>query len=208
MHGSARRSPTPLGTRSGPRYHRRVRGRLTWALTLPLLPIGVLAGHAVGYELAGPGASAPHGYLGYAPLFLAICTAVVLAGFVARIIRIERGLAAGPAPAWIFAALPPVAFLAQEYLERLVQEGHVDWATAFQPAVLLGLYAQVPFALLAFLVARALASLADVVALAIGSAPADPVGGLPLLAPVSALLLPASCVAGRGYGERGPPLAR
>ena len=156
----------------------------------------------------GPGASAPHGYLGYAPLFLAICTAVVLAGFVARIIRIERGLAAGPAPAWIFAALPPVAFLAQEYLERLVQEGHVDWATAFQPAVLLGLYAQVPFALLAFLVARALASLADVVALAIGSAPADPVGGLPLLAPVSALLLPASCVAGRGYGERGPPLAR
>ena len=185
-----------------------MRGSLTWALTLPLLPIGVLAGHAVGYELAGPGASAPHGYLGYAPLFLAICTAVVLAGFVARIVRIERGLAAGPAPAWIFAALPPVAFLAQEYLERLVQEGHVGWATAFQPAVLLGLYAQVPFALLAFLVARALASLADVVALAIGSAPADPVGGLPLLAPVSALLLPASCVAGRGYGERGPPLAR
>ena len=84
----------------------------------------------------------------------------------------------------------------------------MGWATAFQPAVLLGLYAQVPFALLAFLVARALASLADVVALAIGSAPADPVGVLPLLAPVSALLLPASCVAGRGYGERGPPLAR
>ena len=185
-----------------------MRGSLTWALTLPLLPIGVLAGHAVGYELAGPGAQAPHGYLGYAPLFLAVCTALVLAGFVARVVRVERGLPSGPAPAWIFAALPPFAFLAQEYLERLFQEGQVGWATAFQPAVLLGLYAQVPFALLLFLVARALASLADVVARVIGSEVAGSVGVLPLLAPVSALLLPASCVAGRGYGERGPPLAR
>ncbi len=185
-----------------------MRGSLTWALTLPLLPIGVLAGHAVGYELAGAGArgQVPHGYLGYAPLFFAVCTALAMGGFVARVVRVERGLA-GPAPAWIFAALPPLAFLTQEYVERLVQGGGVGWATAFQPAVLLGLYAQVPFALLLFFLARALASLADVVARAIGSEVAGSFGVVPVLAPVSALLLPASCVAGRGYGERGPPLA-
>jgi hypothetical protein len=185
-----------------------VRAPLTWASTLPLVPIGVLAGHAVGYELAGSGAHEAHGYLDYAPLFLAVCTALVLAGFVARIARVERGLPSRPAPAWIFAALPPLAFLLQEYLERLFQDGHVGWATAFQPAVLLGLYAQVPFALLAFLVARALGSLADVVGRALGSEVSGSVGAAPLLVPGSAVLLPVSCIAGRGYGERGPPLAR
>ena len=91
-----------------------MRGSLTWALTLPLLPIGVLAGHAVGYELADR-EPRPHGYLGLrAALPRRSVRRLSSAGFVARIVRIERGLA-GPAPAWIFAAFPPLAFLAQEY---------------------------------------------------------------------------------------------
>ena len=65
-------------------------------------------------------------------------------------------------PSWLLGVLPLVGFAVQEHLERLLHDGPL-WATALEPVFLLGLLLQLPFALGAALLARALARLADVI---------------------------------------------
>ena len=62
----------------------------------------------------------------------------------------------GGMPAWPFAVLPPLAFALQEHLERLLHAGAVPWTAVLEPTFLPGFLLQLPFALLAFAVARAL----------------------------------------------------
>lgn len=121
------------------------------ALTLPLAAVGSLAGHAAGYALAGSSQidGRIHGYLAIAPLFLAACAAPVAA---APGMRVTGRLQGRPA-AWPFALLPPLAFLAQELVERL-SAGLPAHAVLEQP-VYAGLAAQLPLGLAAYLVARA-----------------------------------------------------
>lgn len=134
-----------------------MRSRALLALSVPLAAAGCLTGHAVGYALAGTSArdAAVHGYLGHAPQFLAACLALVAAVVSLRAAgRLEGRLSALP-----FAVLPPLAFCLQELLERLL--GGVPVHSVVEPAVLVGLAAQLPLALAAFLVARALLRCAD-----------------------------------------------
>lgn len=195
-----------------PRRHPRL--RLTWLLTVPIMAIGSLAGHTLAYRLVAPDAHARehlleqsgHGYLRYAPLFLALCASLVLVALALRAAA-AFGRRAGPrAPAWAFALLPPLGFVAQELLERFVHSGHLHLAAAVEPTFLVGLCLQVPFALAALLIARLLLGFADSAGRAFAAFPRPRLRGartLFLTAPVAAPpRIPALAL---GYGERGPP---
>jgi hypothetical protein len=182
-------------------------------LTAPLLVVGVLSGHALGYRWTVADAheqthvleASGHGYLAYAPLVVALGLSVVVVAFLARVRAILRGGTDGELPPWVFALLAPLAFLAQEYVERLVHSSEVAWATVLEPPVVAGLLLQLPVALVVLAVARALARLADAVGRALGAEPREPLAELLLPCPVSAAALPVPRIAGRGRSERGPP---
>jgi hypothetical protein len=144
-----------------------VRKRALLALSLPLAAAGCLAGHATGYALVGASRhdARIHGYLGLAPQFLAACVALVA---LALALRLTGRLQGRPA-AWPFALLPPLAFCAQELIERLV--AGLPAHAVFEPAVFAGLAAQLPLALLAYLAARALLRYTDAAARALGPRP-------------------------------------
>jgi hypothetical protein len=178
-----------------------VRNRSLLAFSLPLAAAGTLAGHAVGYAVVGSSRQDAmiHGYLGYAPQFLAICVALVAFSLALRI----TGRLHGRPAAWPFALVPPLAFGAQELIERLV--AGLPAHAVFEPAVYVGLAAQAPVALLAYLAARALLRVADEATEAL-AAPrislAVPQVAVPFPAPLGALR-----VAELAYGRlgRAPP---
>ncbi len=138
-------------------YAFRVRRRALLAFSLPLAAAGTLAGHAAGYALAGSSRrdALAHGYLGYAPQFLALCVAVLVLALGLRV----TGRLQGRPSALPFALIPPVAFLAQELIERVVVG--LPAHSALEPAVYIGLAAQLPVALAGFLAARSLLRAAD-----------------------------------------------
>jgi hypothetical protein len=156
------------------------------SLSLPVAAVGCLVGHAAGYALVGTTRedAGTHGYLAYAPYFLAVCAVFVAVSLVLRF----SGRFAGRPAAWPFGLLPPLAFIAQELIERLV--AGLPAHSVFAPAVYAGLAPQLPIAIAAFLVARVLLRVADAArrSLATGPpalvAPAVPVAavGAPLLA--------------------------
>jgi hypothetical protein len=134
-----------------------VRKRALLAFSLPLAAVGTLAGHAAGYAVAGMSHrdAAVHGYLNFAPQFLGICLAAL---GLALVLRVSGRLQGRPA-AWPFALIPPLAFLAQELIERLA--AGLPAHALLEPAVYVGLAAQVPIAVAGFMVARALLRVAD-----------------------------------------------
>jgi hypothetical protein len=81
----------------------------------------------------------------------------VLIGFsvAALAVAVRESEASLRAPAWLFAVVPPLAFGVQEHLERALQ-GEPTAGAALEPTFVLGLVLQVPFALLAYLLARLL----------------------------------------------------
>jgi hypothetical protein len=177
-----------------------VRKRALLSLSLPLAAAGCLSGHAAGYALVGMSRqdSRAHGYLAFAPQFLAICAALVALSLGLRF----SGRLRGGAAAWPFAILPPLAFCAQEVIERLV--AGLPAHTAFEPAVLVGLAAQLPIALVAYLAARALLRVADAAARAFHTIPTIPMRPATMVVPADAIAL-----AGTAFGfdrpGRAPP---
>lgn len=134
----------------------------------PLMAVGCLAAHSLGYRLASAGGDeGVHGYLGAAPLLLAIGVALVAVGLVGRALAVSRG-EPGARPSVLAAALPPVAFALQEHLERVFHDhGGSALGTAAEPAFLVGLALQLPFALAALALARGLLRAASAVGRAI-----------------------------------------
>jgi hypothetical protein len=177
-----------------------VRKRALLALSLPLAAVGCLAGHAAGYALLGVSRrdAQIHGYLGLAPLFIAACAALVA---LALALRVTGRLQGRPA-AWPFALLPPVAFCAQELIERLV--AGLPAHAVLEPAVYVGLAAQLPLAFLAYLAARALLRGADAVARALAPRPAFTLRPALVPEPAGALRLTPTPLAHDRLG-RAPP---
>jgi hypothetical protein len=193
-----------------------MRRHLVWPIGLPLAMMGLLAGHSFGYRAAVPDAHARehllaasgHGYLDYAPLLVGVCGAAVLLGFVAAVVGAffgrERRLRV---QVKLIVAVPPLAFVAQEFAERYVHDGHVHWQLVLSGPFLLGLAVQVPFALLAAAIALALDGAAQRVAASLrSSAGRRAVRGLAASAFPSEVDLPLERVLARGYAGRGPPL--
>lgn len=136
---------------------------LVWLLTLPLAIAGTQLAHVFAYRLVTPEAherahelsATGHGYLAYLPLGLAIATVLIVLALAVEI----RHIVAAPdrsrlrPHAWSFAALAPAIFAFQEYFERLVHDGVFPWEAVLAPSFLVGLLLQLPFAVLAWLLA-------------------------------------------------------
>jgi len=175
-----------------------VRHGLAWLTVVPLAAIGALGAHESAYRLLGAGGEGVHGYLAHLPQLLAALSvlAALGAGLTTR-----RGRA--PA-AWPFAAVALGGFAVQEHVERLVHTGELPLLVTW-PVFLLGLALQLPFALAAYLVARALLHVAQ----ALAEPHATPrLAAPPMLLPAAvAAVLPARPLHLLGRPLRGPPAA-
>jgi hypothetical protein len=149
---------------------RRLDERLAWTLVAPLLALATLAGHQAGYRIAVPDAAARtdalahdgHGYFAYLPLITGALVALAVLALASR----ARGGGRSTLPLGLAAALPPAGFVAQETLERLLGAHHAGVVAMLgEPAFLVGLALQLPFAVLALLLARRLQRFADTIAL-------------------------------------------
>jgi hypothetical protein len=189
---------------------------LAWPVALPLAVLSALAGHSAGYRVVVPDAherqhlleQTGHGYLAYAPAAVGVTLALAVLGFAAIVVaavrqRRDRHVRT---PAWLVALLPPLGFVLQEHVERYGRHGVVEWATAAEPAFLVGLALQFPFALVAALVAHALDRLAERVGALIATRSAPPFAvPLPSLALPVSPTPPRAPVLARGYAGRAPP---
>src|SRR5262245_16153509 len=192
-----------------------MRQRLAWLSTAPLMFAGLIAGHVLAYRLAYSDAHARtdalarsgHAYLGYVPLALSVCLGVLLAGLAFQAVWAFRGEAQRPVTSPLIVVLPSIAFVVQEFTERLLHTGQIPWSLVGQPAFLLGLALQLPFALAALLIAWALDSGARAVGRALRDLPRSGFESF-VPEPVRVVVAPRAAGLARGYGERAPPLAR
>jgi hypothetical protein len=193
-----------------------MRRHLAWLMALPLAAIGTLAGHSFAYRAAVPDphergqllASTGHGYLEYAPLVVGACVAVLCLAFAVAVLAAFVGRTrAAAAEIQLVAAVPPLAFVIQELLERFLHDGHVHWSQLVSAPFLLGLAAQLPIALLVASLAYSLTRVAEQLGLGLRQRPPRrALPGVPqrLVPAVDLALRPALS---RGYSSRGPPLA-
>jgi hypothetical protein len=144
-----------------------VRGeRLAWLVTVPIAVVGCESAHAFANVVfgapdhgraelfqRGPGA-------GVLPLLASLAVAAVAAGLAGRATGAWSAshVTAARLP---FALLAPALYVVQEHVETVLQAGASPLGTVLQPTFLPGLLLQIPFALAAYVVARALVRLAD-----------------------------------------------
>ena len=174
---------------------------------------GLFAGHLLGYQLAISDphvradalAHSGHSYFAYVPLALAVSLGVLLVGLALQAGAGFRGEPRRAVASPLIVLLPPIAFVVQEISERLLHNGHVPLTLAVQPAFLIGLAFQLPFALAALLVAWLLDSAARALGRVLGTQPRII---FPVLVPqpVRFAAVPRPAGLARGYGERAPPL--
>lgn len=191
-----------------------MRRHLAWPLAVPLSVLGVLAAHWLSFRLVVPDsharehllAATGHGYLMYAPAIVGISLALVALGFGHAIVREFRGESpATKAPAWLVGLVPLLAFVIQEYVERCLQHGSIEWGVALESTVIVGLALQVPFALVAGLATLVLTRAARGVAAILSRRPAPTLRKLrPFRLPAS-FDLPRAPMLALGYAGRAPP---
>ena len=141
-----------------------MRRRASFLISIPVAVAGSLLAHQVSYALqASDGAARArllaatgHGYLTRIPLLAGVLVAVALGGLIREAAIRWKGTGR-TGPIWPIALIPPLAFLVQEHLERLLHDGTFPWHLAAQPAFLRGLALQIPFALLALGLATVIA---------------------------------------------------
>jgi hypothetical protein len=189
---------------------------LTWLIAGPLMLAACEAAHELSYLLVDPDAAerhrvleqSGHSYFAQSPLLIGVGLGLLVTGFLCRAVAVLRGKPDWKAPARVFALLPALAFVLQEAAERLVHTGSFSFSGVLTPTLPVGLLLQVPFGLLAYLLARAVAHAAERVALALGFRQPAPRSRLPL--PVAAALAaepPLIRLLAFGRGERAPPFA-
>jgi hypothetical protein len=187
-----------------------MRRHLAWPLALPLAVIGSLAGHSIGYRAALPAAherdsvlaSSGHGWLEYAPLIVGLCSVAVVLAFAAAVLGRERGR---NVQLKLIAAIPPLTFVAQELLERYLHDGSVAWSFLVSMPFVLGLAAQVPFALLAASIAFALGRAAERLSSVLRGGKRPRIAAVDFGRLPTAVDLPHRPVLARGFAGRGPP---
>jgi hypothetical protein len=185
-----------------------------WIVALPVMVAGTEIAHTLAYRIVYPEAdvrwrvlsASGHGYMGRAPLLLGLGFALVAAGLVSVCVDAVRRRPTTQVAPWVFALLPLLSFTAQEFLERWVALGSVPWWMIEQPTFRVGLLLQLPFAALAYVVARLLLRTARGAGAGVAISPR-----LALLVPVAAASRPATVATARrrvpalGFGVRGPP---
>jgi hypothetical protein len=183
-----------------------MKARSAGIMTLPLLLMGETSAHALLARLVEPN-DPRHRLLDLFAVLTAL-GALSLGALVWRTAASARSQAQ-PLPTWRLAAVPPVAFLAQEHLERFVVDGHAGWLTIAEPDVLAGAVLQLAFGAAILWLARSLLRAADHLGGALARRGARRLGAHlfaadPWPAEVFALRLPV--LASRQAG-RAPPVA-
>jgi hypothetical protein len=199
-----------------PMRRRRV---VAWLLSFPLMVVGSQVAHVFAYRWVYPNAhvrlselvATGHEYMGspsYAPTLLGFVFAAefVAAGFV--LVGTVRRSRQRAVPAWAFALLPMLGFTLQEFLERWMAGSPFPWWMVLQPTYRVGLLLQLPFALIAYLLARLLLRAADRVGRILRGAVARPsLVSLSLRWGVLEICRPRRGALAGGHSGRGPPRA-
>lgn len=170
-----------------------MRRSLSALLVVPLAFAGTLVAHAVAYGILGAPFEGVHGYLSHLPQL------VVILALPALVLAAIAGRAAAPR-AWPFAATALAAFVLQEHAERLLHTGETPFLLD-RPVFWLGLALQLPFALVAWLLAR---SFGRAAASAPARAPRRPSHVRFELA-VEVAAAPRAVMRGGATSPRGPP---
>jgi hypothetical protein len=183
--------------------------KIAWPLLAGLLVGGWAAAHGLAYRIAVPDAAerrhvleeTGHAYLDPAPL-LALILSLLTVGFGCCLLRGSARFRTQ----WAFALLPPGAFIIQEHLERALHDGRVPLTAALDPTFAVGLLLQLPFAVAALFVARALIALAGALTrprrgAAPSVVPRTPGPG----GPVASAPVPRIGLLALGHGQRAPP---
>lgn len=183
-------------------------------LVLGLMGLGSLAAHSLSYRLAEPDtgervlllSTTGHGYVGLAALVIASTVAAALGTL--SIWALARRSAPAGRLSGLLALLPVAAFAVQEHLERLLTSGTLSLGATLEPTFLIGIVLQVPFALAALWIARALlAAVVAIVAIRPAAPPAhrrEPDGHAVPVARNADVARTALLAA--GLRQRGPPL--
>jgi hypothetical protein len=202
-------------TTTRPAGHNETVRRLgAWVVAVPVMVAGTEIAHTLAYRIVYPQAdvrwhvlaASGHGYTARAPLALGLGFALVVIGLVSLVVDAARRRPTTDVAPWAFALLPLLSFTAQEFLERWVALGSVPWWMVEQPTFRVGLLLQLPFAALAYLVARLLLRSARSAGAAVAVSPR-----IWLLVSVAAARRPATGMSTRprvpalGFGVRGPP---
>ena len=191
--------------------------RLTWVIWLPFAVAPWLGGHCLAWALVPPGSheyghthAAGHAYLVYSPPILAACAlTLLLAGVILGVGEGLRARARPHPPLWLFLLLPPLGFVVQEHLEPVIGTGAIPYDVVLEPTFLVGLALQLPFALAALLLTRALYAIGDGLGRAFARMLTVPFTArsatcLLVRLPASATLVAPSVLA-LGHGQRAPP---
>ena len=194
-----------------------IRRMAAWVIALPLAAASWLGAHCMSYWLVSPGGEGHmglhgehgHAWLGYAPSLAIWGLALVVAGLVLCVGQGLRGRRPSTPPVCLFAVLPAAGFVVQEHIERLIGTGSIPADLVAEPTFLVGLALQLPFALAALLLTRALYAIAFGLGrmIACKLAPGRPVRQRPpslFRLPVPATLARPSVLA-LGHGQRAPP---
>jgi hypothetical protein len=198
-----------------------MRRRLPWLVALPLMAAGSLAAHALSSAFVGVRAESAvgpeggmHDFVGRSSTGLAAYSAVLL-GIVAALAAVAsaswliaylRGRPRRGASAWLFFALPPLAFSLQELIERGLHAEAAPFQAALEPRFLIGLALQIPLSLAALVAARLLLRVARRIAAVLTRR-----RSVAALRRTLAVRLPLACELPRipalalGYSQRGPP---
>jgi hypothetical protein len=175
---------------------------------------GSLAAHSLSYVFvaARSGEGAPEaaeragkGSASYLVLVIGVLAATAVVAVAARLLRRRRGRARGEVSPWFFFVLPPLAFVLQELAERALHAESFPFHAALEPRFLVGLLLQVPFGLLALLVARALLRVVERLVRALAR-PRARLRRAPVSWPLRKTCdLPRIPALALGYPQRGPP---
>jgi hypothetical protein len=191
-----------------------MRRRLPWLLALPVMTAGSLAAHSLSYVFVagrsaeGGGEAAERASTGggsYMVLIIGVLAATAVIATAARFVFGRRRRATREVSPWLFFVLPPLAYAFQELAERLLHAESFPFHAALEPRFLVGLVLQVPFGLLALLVARALLRVVERLVRALAR-PVPRVRRLPVSWPLrKSCDLPRIPALALGYPQRGPP---
>ena len=142
------------------------RERLAWLVTVPIAVVGGESAHALANIVFGaPGGGRAELFqggpgAGALPLLASLVVAAILAGLAGR--ATGAWSTSHPAAARLpFALLAPALYVVQEHAETVLRTGAAPLGTLLEPTFLPGLLLQIPFALAAYAIARALVRLAD-----------------------------------------------
>lgn len=189
-----------------------MRRLLATLASLGLAVAGSQAAHAATYRLVAPDAherehllaETGHEYLRLAPLGLALVSVVLALALLTEARAARTTVGASRPRLWLFALVAPATFVYQEIFERLLHDGAFPWGAPLEKTFGLGLVLQLPFALAAWLLSRALLHAARVLGKLLATR--TPVRARAAAGwAVRTLSVPGPASCGLAFGPRGPP---